>query len=109
MQRHGYAGAAELARGLDALHGFAATLPERFDQQFDLVFAATLGNEKCDAFLQDTNPAARAAMCRRFVDAWQRALWHPKSNSVIDTLETYAQKQSLASDTAKQTNRTVAP
>ncbi|WP_086613141.1 cobaltochelatase subunit CobN [Acetobacter indonesiensis] len=109
MQRHGYAGAAELARGLDALHGFAATLPERFDQQFDLVFAATLGNEECDAFLQDTNPAARAAMCRRFVDAWQRGLWHPKSNSVIHTLDAYAQKQPLASDTSKQTNRTVAP
>lgn len=87
MQRHSYAGAAELARGLDALHGFAATLPERFDQQFDMVFAATLGNEACDAFLQRENPAAREAMRARFADVWKRGLWHPRGNSVAQVLE----------------------
>lgn len=87
MQRHGYAGAAELARGLDALHGFAATLPERFDTQFDLVFAATLGNEACNDFLQHANPAAREAMRARFAEAWQRGLWHPRGNSVAHVLE----------------------
>ncbi|MFT9207996.1 cobaltochelatase subunit CobN [Acetobacter orientalis] len=88
MQRHGYAGAAELARGLDALHGFAATLPERFDTQFDLVFAATLGNEACNSFLQQANPAAREAMRARFAEAWQRGLWHPHGNSVAHVLDT---------------------
>ncbi|MCP1270950.1 cobaltochelatase subunit CobN [Acetobacter cerevisiae] len=87
MQQHGYAGAAELARGLDALHGFAATLPQRFDQQFDMVFAATLGDEACDAFLQRENPAAREAMRARFADVWQRGLWHPRGNSVAQVLE----------------------
>lgn len=87
MQRHGYAGAAELARGLDALSGFAATLPDRFDQQFDLVFAATLGNAACNQFLQQANPAAREAMRARFAEAWQRGLWHPRGNSVGQVLE----------------------
>ncbi|MFT8782075.1 cobaltochelatase subunit CobN [Acetobacter syzygii] len=87
MQRHGYAGAAELARGLDALHGFAATMPQRFDRQFDLVFAATLGNTQCDHFLQQANPAAREAMRQRFAEAMRRGLWHPRGNSVAHVLD----------------------
>lgn len=87
MQRHGYAGAAELARGLDALHGFAATMPQRFDRQFDLVFAATLGNAECDGFLRQANPAAREAMRQRFAEAMQRGLWHPRGNSVACVLD----------------------
>ncbi|WP_339076792.1 cobaltochelatase subunit CobN [Acetobacter sp. AC2005] len=87
MQQHGYAGAAEMARGLDALHGFAATLPQRFDRQFDLVFDQTLGNAVCDAFLKQENPAAREAMRARFADAWRRGLWHPRGNSVACVLD----------------------
>ena len=87
MQRHGYAGAAELARGLDALHGFAATMPQRFDRQFDLVFAATLGNAACDTFLRHANPAAREAMRQRFAEAMRRGLWHPRGNSVACVLD----------------------
>ncbi|KDE19561.1 cobalamin biosynthesis protein CobN [Acetobacter aceti 1023] len=87
MQQHGYVGAAEIARGLDTLHGFAATLPQRFDRQFDLVFAQTLGNAACDMFLKQENPAAREAMRARFADAWQRGLWHPRGNSVACVLD----------------------
>jgi cobaltochelatase CobN len=87
MQQHGYAGAAELARGLDALHGFAATMSQRFDPQFDLVFAATLGNAECDVFLRQANPAAREAMRQRFKEAMRRGLWHPRGNSVACVLD----------------------
>ncbi|MFT8417962.1 MAG: cobaltochelatase subunit CobN [Acetobacter sp.] len=87
MQQHGYAGAAELARGLDALHGFAATMAQRFDRQFDLVFDATLGNAQCDAFLRNANPAAREAMRLRFAEAMRRGLWHPRGNSVACVLD----------------------
>ena len=83
MTRHGYAGAAEIARGMDALAAFAATLPRRFDQQFDLVFEATLGDDAVDAFLARENPDARAAMRRRFEDMRRRGLWHPRRNSVM--------------------------
>ncbi|GAC88163.1 cobaltochelatase subunit CobN [Gluconobacter thailandicus F149-1 = NBRC 100600] len=87
MQRHDYRGAAEIARGLDGLCAFAATLPTRFDHQFDLVFAATLGNDTCDKFLQNVNPQARQAMRERFQDMIRRGLWHPRLNSVAALLE----------------------
>ena len=69
MQRHGYRGAAEIARGVEALHAYAATLPDRFDRQFDLLFDATLGDPAVDAFLRRENPDARAAMAARFAEA----------------------------------------
>ncbi|MFT8951312.1 MAG: cobaltochelatase subunit CobN [Gluconobacter sp.] len=87
MQRHDYRGGAEIARGLDALCAFAATLSVRFDQQFDLVFAATLGDDTCDAFLKSANPQARQAMRTRFQDMIRRGLWHPRLNSVSAMLE----------------------
>ncbi len=82
MMRHGYSGAAEIARNVDALCGFAATLPQRFDRQFDLIFAATLGDERVDRFLREANPDARNAMTSRFHEARKRALWHPRRNDV---------------------------
>ncbi len=86
MMRHGYRGGAEIARGLDGLFAFAATLPQRLDPQFDLVFDATLGDEAVDQFLRDANPAARAAIADRFRDALRRDLWRPRRNSIANQL-----------------------
>jgi cobaltochelatase CobN len=84
MMRHGYRGAAEIARGVEALSDFAAGLPDRFDRQFDLLHAATLGDAAVDAFLQRENPAARAAMAARFSEVRRLGLWHPRRNFVGD-------------------------
>ncbi len=84
MMRHGYRGAAEIARGIEALHGFASLLPARFDAQFDLLFDATLGTPDVDAFLRAANPDARAALASRFADAQSAGLWHPRRNSGPD-------------------------
>jgi len=81
MMRHGYRGGAEIARSIEALHGFAAALPHRFDAQFDLLFDATLGTPAVDAFLRMANPDARAALAARFAEAQARGLWHPRRNS----------------------------
>ncbi|WP_137391317.1 cobaltochelatase subunit CobN [Rhodoligotrophos defluvii] len=86
MMRHGYRGAAEIARGLDGLFGFAATLGSRFDRQFELIFDATLGCEPVDAFLRRENPQARAAMAARFAEAVRRDLWRPRRNAVATLL-----------------------
>jgi cobaltochelatase CobN len=86
MMRHGYRGAAEIARTVDALHAFAATLPVRLDRQFDLLFAATLDNPDVAAFLRDNNPEAKAAMAARFNEAWRRGLWRPRCNDFANVL-----------------------
>ncbi len=82
MMRHGYRGAAEIARSLDALCGFATTLPERFDRQFDLLFDATLAEKSVAAFLRAENPAACEAMQQRFAQARAKNLWHPARNDM---------------------------
>jgi cobaltochelatase CobN len=87
MMRHGYRGAAEIARTVEGLFGFAATVPARFDAQFELLFDATLGDAEVDAFLREKNPAARGAMAARFAEALQRDLWRPRRNAVAVLLE----------------------
>ncbi|KAA2211808.1 cobaltochelatase subunit CobN [Teichococcus oryzae] len=82
MMRHGQQGALHIARGLEGLHAFAATLPARLDRQFDLLFEATLGNPAVEAFLAEHNPAALDAMRARFAEARERGLWRPRRNSV---------------------------
>ncbi|GAB6967503.1 cobaltochelatase subunit CobN [Komagataeibacter kakiaceti JCM 25156] len=87
MRRHGYRGTAEIARGMAALHGFAATVPARFDRQFDLTFAALLDDPEMDAFMRETNPDAHAAIRRLLADALRRDLWRPRSNSAALLLD----------------------
>ena len=86
MMRHGYRGGAEIARALDGVFAFAATMPDRLDRQFDLIFDATLGDREVDAFLRENNPAARGAMIGRFNEALDRSLWQPRRNSTAAVL-----------------------
>ena len=83
MMRHGYRGAAEIVRPLAALEGFARTLPERFDAQFELIYAATIGCADVDAFLARENPAARADLLARFAAVQAEGLWHPRRNAEV--------------------------
>jgi len=84
QMRHAYRGAAEIARGVEGLCAFAATMPDRFDRQFELLFDATLGAPAVDAFLVRENPAARADMQRRFAEARSRGLWRSGRNDFGD-------------------------
>jgi cobaltochelatase CobN len=86
MRRHGYRGAVEIARALDALYAFAATLSDRLDPQFEMMFEATLGEPSVDAFLCSANPDARAAMAARFREAIRRDLWRTRRNTVAEVL-----------------------
>ncbi|MBW4022793.1 MAG: cobaltochelatase subunit CobN [Proteobacteria bacterium] len=87
MMRHGYRGAAEIVRPAESLSGFAATLPERFDAQFDQLYDATLGDAAVVDFLAGANPAALAVLEARFRDALARGLWRPRRNSVAMAAE----------------------
>ncbi|MBC6416927.1 MAG: cobaltochelatase subunit CobN, partial [Rhodospirillales bacterium] len=86
MMRHGYRGGAEMAKSLDSLFAFAATSGLGLSRQFDQLHEATLGNPEVDAFLAEANPAARAAMSRRFAEALRRHLWQPRRNAVAAQL-----------------------
>ncbi|HTH99744.1 MAG TPA: cobaltochelatase subunit CobN, partial [Acidisoma sp.] len=82
QMRHGFRGAAEIARGAESLVGFAVTLPDRFDAQFDLLFDATLGEHAVINFLAAENPAALAALRGHFTRALSENLWRPRRNSL---------------------------
>jgi len=86
MMRHGYRGAAEIARPLHSLRAFAATLPCRLDRQFDLIFDATLGDAAVRAFLEQQNPAAAASLRAAFAGALRQDLWRPRRNSISQEL-----------------------
>ena len=82
MMRHGWSGAAEIARAVDALAAFAAQLPDRFDRQFDLLHETLVRSAELDAFLRRENPEAHAAIAARFAAAQAAGLWHPRRNAV---------------------------
>jgi cobaltochelatase CobN len=87
MMRHGYRGAAEIVRAAESLVGFAATLGERFDDQFEQLYDATLGDAAVTDFLAEANPAALTVLQGRFRDALARDLWRPRRNSVAMAAE----------------------
>ena len=79
--RHGFRGAAEIAATVDNAFAFAATAGNVTTAHFDRLYEAYLGDPTVAAFLATANPAAEAAMRRRFEEAMRRGLWQPMSNS----------------------------
>ena len=66
---------------VDNSFAFAATAGAVTSAQFDRLYEAYLGDPAVAAFLATANPAAEAAMRRRFEEAMRRGLWQPRSNS----------------------------
>ena len=90
MQRHGYKGAFEMAATLDYLFAFAATTGMVENHHFDAVYAAFMEDEKVRAFLERKNPDALREMAERFLEAAERGLWRPRSNSAPGMLRALA-------------------
>lgn len=86
VMRHGFRGAAEMAATVDYLAGFAATTHAVGDHHFDALFDAYLADERVADFIAEANPAAFAAMLRRFEDCLARGLWSPRRNSTARRL-----------------------
>ena len=86
VMRHGYKGAFEMAATVDYLFAFAATAKCVKDHHFDLVFDAYLGDEDVRAFLEQNNPDALCEMADRLLEAQDRGLWRPRSNTAYQHL-----------------------
>jgi cobaltochelatase CobN len=82
VMRHGYKGAFEMAATVDYLFAFAATARVVADHHFDAVYDAYLGDPAVRDFLLENNPAATREMAERLLEACERGLWRPRSNSL---------------------------
>jgi cobaltochelatase CobN len=81
VMRHGYKGAFELAATIDYMFAFAATTGAVSDHHFDAVFDTYLGDEPVRNFIRDHNPAALREIADRLMEAQDRGLWQPRSNT----------------------------
>jgi cobaltochelatase CobN len=92
QMRHGHRGAAEIAQSLDNLFCFAALTDAVSSAQFDLMFEATLGDERVRAFLVDVNPRAARHMAGVFEEAEQHGFWSSRRNSASSILASVARE-----------------
>ena len=89
--QHGYKGAFEIAATVDYLFAFAATTQMVENHHFDAVHAAFLEDADVLEFLQDKNPNALRDIAERLIEAQDRGLWRPRSNSAHTELRKLAQ------------------
>ncbi len=91
VMQHGYKGAFEMAATVDYLFAFAATTHMVEDHHFDAVYSAYLEDANVLEFLQARNPDALREMAERLMEAQDRGLWRPRSNSAHAELRALAQ------------------
>lgn len=90
VMRHGYKGAFEMAATLDYMFAFSATTGAVRNHHFELLHNAYLVDEDVLEFLKEKNPEALKEMAERFLEAEERGLWTPRSNSAKFQLEELA-------------------
>ncbi|MEL7177884.1 MAG: cobaltochelatase subunit CobN, partial [Pseudomonadota bacterium] len=81
VKRHGYKGAFEMAATVDYLFAFATTTGAVKNHHFDLVEEAFLADDDTRNFIEDANAPALKEIAERLVEAIDRGLWTPRSNS----------------------------
>jgi cobaltochelatase CobN len=84
--RHGFRGAAEIAQTVENFCAYAALADVVTNQQFDLLFDATLGDETIRQFLTSANPNAAKAIAMQFQDAIRRGIWMTRRNAPLTVL-----------------------
>jgi cobaltochelatase CobN len=87
VKRHGYKGAFEIAATVDYLFAFSATTHAVKDHHFDMVHAAFVEDDDTRAFIDAHNAPALKEIAERLLEAMDRGLWRPKSNSARARLE----------------------
>ena len=93
VMRHGYKGAFEIAATVDYLFSFAATAHCVRDHHFDAVYDAYLGDPAVHGFLLENNPAAAREIAERLLEAQDRGLWKPRSNTAGRRLTELARRE----------------
>jgi cobaltochelatase CobN len=96
VMRHGYKGAFEMAATVDYLFAFAATTRAVADHHFDAVFEAYIADPAVRDFIAEANPAALREMSERLLEAQDRGLWKPKSNTAARELSRLAHAKEAA-------------
>ncbi|MGR9190433.1 cobaltochelatase subunit CobN [Rhizobium leguminosarum] len=81
VMRHGYKGAAEIAATVDYLFAFSATTGAVGAHHFEAVYQAFVADAGLRDFMIEKNPAAYNEMKERLLEAIDRSLWTPRSNS----------------------------
>ncbi|WP_454745781.1 cobaltochelatase subunit CobN [Ciceribacter selenitireducens] len=89
--RHGYKGAFEIAATVDYMFAFSATTGAVRDHHFEAVYQAFVLDERVRDFMAEKNPAALREMSERLIEAIDRGLWTPRSNSAMFDLSRLAQ------------------
>jgi cobaltochelatase CobN len=81
VMRHGYKGAFEIAATVDYMFAFAATTGAVRSHHFEAVYQAYVMDERVRQFMEVKNPDALRDMTDKLMEAIDRGLWSPRSNS----------------------------
>ncbi|MBP1851100.1 cobaltochelatase subunit CobN [Rhizobium halophytocola] len=81
VMRHGYKGAFEITATVDYMFAFAATTGAVRDHHFEAAYQAFLVDERVRDFMADKNAPALRELADRLIEAIDRGLWTPRSNS----------------------------
>ncbi|MCA0042325.1 cobaltochelatase subunit CobN [Celeribacter litoreus] len=87
VKRHGYKGAFEIAATVDYLFAFSATTHAVKDHHFDMVHSAFIEDDETREFIEEHNAPALREIAERLLEAMERGLWRPRSNSARAMLE----------------------
>ncbi|MFS8045794.1 cobaltochelatase subunit CobN [Rhizobium sp. BR 314] len=96
IMRHGYKGAFEIAATVDYLFAFAATTGAVRNHHFEAVYQAFVVDQRVRDFMAEKNPAALRDMRERLLEAIDRKLWTPRSNSARFDLESLKDGKEVA-------------
>ncbi|MBB6485090.1 cobaltochelatase CobN [Rhizobium lusitanum] len=96
IMRHGYKGAFEIAATVDYLFAFAATTGAVRNHHFEAVYQAFVVDQHVRDFMAEKNPAALKDMRERLLEAIDRKLWTPRSNSARFDLESLKDGKEVA-------------
>ncbi len=90
VMRHGYKGAFEIAATVDYMFAFSATTGAVRDHHFEAVYQAFILDDRVRDFMADKNAPALREVAQRMIEAIERGLWTPRSNSARYGLEALA-------------------